>query len=397
MRIRLRTTIVASLFVVTACAQPRTQSPSVSSAELAAEQRKQEEIVVQDLVNDQRRLLSVGYPLLLAGADLCGDYVRRGAGFYLQGRDGFPEELRNAAERIFRFDGGYKIYYVAPGSPAAAAGLRDGDKVLSIDGKALPTTPEEMKKFREELNTKKEAPTSYVIERDGTEMTIEIRPVSVCDYELAVNPDQDVNAATDGETIAINQGMLRFVHNDDELALVVAHELAHDAMGHIDAQKQNAAVAGAGGLMLDILAAMVGVNTGGAFMKAAADAGQQAFSVEFEEEADYVGMYLMARAGYRIENAPDMWRRMAAVNPDAITVAKTHPTTPERFVALTKTIEEIDRKRETSIALMPEFKDRFEGRKRRSANLGRTAFGQSKADSRGPGESTPPPTPTPEP
>jgi predicted Zn-dependent protease len=34
--------------------------------------------------------------------------------------------------------------------------------------------------------------------------------------------------------------MLRFTGKDDELAVVVAHEIAHNAMGHIDAKKKNA-------------------------------------------------------------------------------------------------------------------------------------------------------------
>ena len=58
-------------------------------------------------------------------------------------------------------------------------------------------------------------------------------------------------------------------------------------------------VAGAGvGLVFDILAAVAGVNTGGDFMRIGAEAGAGAFSQDFEAEADYVGVYLMARGGY---------------------------------------------------------------------------------------------------
>ena len=63
--------------------------------------------------------------------------------------------------------------------------------------------------------------------------------------------------------IYITRGMLRFVDNPGEIATVVAHELAHNLMGHRAAKETNM-VAGAGvGLVFDILAAVAGVDTGG--------------------------------------------------------------------------------------------------------------------------------------
>ena len=48
-------------------------------------------------------------------------------------------------------------------------------------------------------------------------------------------------------------------------------------------------------------------NTKGAFTKTAAKRAQNAYSPEFEAEADYVGLYILARAGYNIDRAPDAW------------------------------------------------------------------------------------------
>ena len=85
-----------------------------------------------------------------------------------------------------------------------------------------------------------------------------------------------------------------------------------------------------------ILAAVAGVNTGGDFMRIGAEAGAGAFSQDFEAEADYVGVYLMARGGYDIGLAPNFWRRMAVIHPASIKTnhSSTHPSAPERFVAL---------------------------------------------------------------
>jgi len=52
---------------------------------------------------------------------------------------------------------------------------------------------------------------------------------------------------------------------------------------------------------------------------------------DFEREADYVGLYIMALDGWPIDSAPDLWRRMAAQSPGSIKFASSHPTTAERF------------------------------------------------------------------
>ena len=60
-----------------------------------------------------------------------------------------------------------------------------------------------------------------------------------------------------------------------------------------------------------------------------------------------MGLYLAARAGYRIGGAPDFWRRMAVEHPASIrgNMLATHPSPPQRSVMLRRTIDEIENKR----------------------------------------------------
>ena len=102
------------------------------------------------------------------------------------------------------------------------------------------------------------------------------------------------------------------------------------------------------------MAAAAGVNTQGNFAKGFGQIGADAYSVDFEQEADYVGLYLARRGGYSINNAADFWRRAAVEKiPEAITLSTTHPSTPERFVALNKTIREIQAKQAAGQPLVP--------------------------------------------
>jgi predicted Zn-dependent protease len=150
--------------------------------------------------------------------------------------------------------------------------------------------------------------------------------------------------------------MLKLVENDDELALVLGHELAHDAMGHAAKQMQNARMGMLGGALLDIAAAAAGANTQGEFTKLGGQMGARAFSQDFESEADYVGVYFMVRAGYNPKGVEQVWRRMAAENPTAINLGLSHPTTPARYLTIANTRTEIEAKQSSGQPLTRSLK-----------------------------------------
>jgi len=177
-----------------------------------------------------------------------------------------------------------------------------------------------------------------------------------CYYYFRLSQDNDLNSHADGENVVIYTGMIRFVESDDELAAVMAHELAHNLMGHIQAQKNNATIGFVLGVAIDALASSQGINSGGSISKTGEDIGVLSYSAEFEQEADYVGLYIMARAGYDIKKAPNLWRRMSAQNPKAIYVTSTHPSNATRFVALQKAVYEIKYKREHKSPVLPDLK-----------------------------------------
>lgn len=176
-----------------------------------------------------------------------------------------------------------------------------------------------------------------------------------CYYYFDIKYDDDLNAHADGQKVIVNSGMLRFLNNDDELATILGHELAHNLMGHVDASRTNTMAGMVVGVLVDSIAATQGISTGGTFGSMGQDIGNLSYSVEFEEEADYVGLYIMSRAGYNPNKAPDVWRRMSIEFPDNIYNAHTHPSNASRYVALKKTINEIDSKRNLHLALLPEM------------------------------------------
>lgn len=355
--IRRARLLLPAFLVFAACAGPQTRMPAVDSAAIAKEAREQKKLALQGWFEQDMRVQRIAYRLLTAGTELCGQKVGPIAGFSLLNRHDFPSEWLAAAEELYGVGDRPQIATVVPGSAAEAAGLEPGDIVLRVgdwetpQGKAAPRKT--IDRAREVLA--KQGRLTLHLLRGGAPLAVTLEPVRACSFAITIDNDDAVNAYADGHKIVLQKGMLRFARTDEELALVLAHELAHNAMGHVDAARKNALVGGAVGLLLDIAAAAAGVNTQGSFTDAGMRAGANAYSVDFEREADYVGMYLLARAGFDITDAPQFWRRMGAENPDAIVHNTTHPTTPERFLGLDQAIAEIESKIARGAPLLPDL------------------------------------------
>jgi hypothetical protein len=298
--------------------------------------------------------------LLAAALPLCKNETRAFAGVRAMTRESFAREWRSAAESLYGVDDRPRVVQVVRGSPAEKAGLRPGDILLAVNDRNVSADSDELAGLDAMLATGA-APAArtarFKILRGNDRETLNVETIAICGFELKTEQSAQPGAHADGKSVVVSEPMMRFFENDDEMALVVSHEIAHNAMRHIDAGRENIRTGAGAGLILDILAAVVGVDTGGVFMNAGANIGNEAYSIAFEQEADYVGLYIMARAGRRIEDAPNFWRRMATLSPESITEASSHPTAPERFLALEKTVAEIDGKRATGLALLPDVRE----------------------------------------
>jgi len=351
-------TILLSVFLFVGCATPQSRMPLVDKVSTDSEAEKQRELVVEDIINTNRRLQAVASRVVVSGTDLCAEKIAPYFGIHAWNEDFFQKEWKTAAQSKYGLTGQVHLSNVAIGSAADYAGLKEGDIIQSVDGWLPPYGKDGPQKLSEKLKElgKTGSPVEFTVLRGNEEKKISVAPTQACDFKVHLSPDDVKNAYADGKNIVINKGMMDFFKSDEEIALVVSHELAHNSMKHIDAKKKNATIAGIFGLLLDVAAAAGGVNTNGDFTRLASNAGGSAYSVEFEQEADYVGLYFMAKAGYKIDDAPNFWRRMATSNAQSISMKTSHPTHPERFVGLETAVREIKDKIENKQQLKPEMK-----------------------------------------
>jgi predicted Zn-dependent protease len=331
---------------------------SVSQDQIVIEQARQQQFALELALKQQLRLQTVAEPLLRAAVPLCGAKVRPISGFVAGNAYRWKKDYFNAAMAA-GYNDTLTLINVTTGLPAADAGLKVGDRILAIDGAPLVTGP----RASDDLASKLPSPKSKVAKRylityrrGASSATVTVVPQMACAYTPQVVEADETNAYSDGQSIFVTTGILRFLNDDSELAVVVGHELAHNAMHHIEAKMKNSLMGALLGAVVDVAAATQGVNTKGDFANQGAQLGAMVFSQDFEREADYVGLYILALADRPLDGTSNLWRRMAAAHPGSIKFASSHPTTAERFVRLNTWRGEIEQKVAMGEPLKPEMK-----------------------------------------
>jgi len=314
----LCTLLLAS--IVAGCAAIQTRLPDISIPSLLTEQTLQETLAFKDFEKNTERLMKVAGPIMSANTALCRK-TRLDIGVSTHSLKSYSKRLRFAANRELGVTNHVSIFHVRSGSTAQKAGLKRGDIILGLKQNGLAINS---KVFQKKL---KESPQSIRVKRGEKEFTVSVEPEKICNYPVKLSPTSTINAYANGKAITMTAGMMNFVKDDNELALIIGHELGHNTMGHIR----------------KIVTNMI-ISLGGT-----------RYTRPFESESDYVGMYYMARAGYNLEGVEDVWRRLAVTNPKSVVRAKTHPTYPDRYLRIAAARDEINAKKASGAALLPNF------------------------------------------
>ncbi|RUO62166.1 M48 family metalloprotease [Pseudidiomarina insulisalsae] len=132
-----------------------------------------------------------------------------------------------------------------------------------------------------------------------------------------VNQDQINAFAFFGGHIGINTGLLAETRNESELASVLAHEIAHVSQRHIVRNMEAMERTSPLSIVTLLGAILVGIANPEAGMAAAqaSVAGMQQRSINytrlFEQEADRIGLTILANSGFDPMGAPDFFGRLA--------------------------------------------------------------------------------------
>ncbi|MDR2575414.1 MAG: M48 family metallopeptidase [Treponema sp.] len=171
-------------------------------------------------------------------------------------------------------------------------------------------------------------------------------------WEYKLVQDDQINAwCMPGGKIVVYTGIMPVTKNEDGLATVMGHEVAHALLNHGKQRVSANFVAQLGLAAADITAAMLGgTDDSRKLLLGALGLGANLgvllpFSREHESEADHYGLILMAIAGYNPEESVPFWERMKALGGGSIEFLSTHPSNDTRIKDLgNKSIPEAQRK-----------------------------------------------------
>ena len=159
---------------------------------------------------------------------------------------------------------------------------------------------------------------------------------------LVIIKDPQINAfAVPGGLFALNTGLITSAKNLDEIAGVMAHEIAHVAQRHYsrsqEAFKGQGLLALAGIIVGAAIASQADSDVGSAVMlgtQAALMDKQLSYSRNQEREADRIGMQFMYAAGYNPQSMADYFETMHRATSRVSFLPDfwlTHPLTTERM------------------------------------------------------------------
>ena len=165
----------------------------------------------------------------------------------------------------------------------------------------------------------RKAPLSNDLELNGMVNRVGQRIAAVANkpeyqWEFAIiRDDRMINAfALPGGKVAVFTGILKITKNENGLATVIGHEIAHALQRH-GAERYSRSILETIG-QIGALAAGAAVGRPDAAMAAMSAYGvgvSLPFGRKQESEADYIGLKLMAQAGYDPREAVPFWERMS--------------------------------------------------------------------------------------
>jgi len=189
------------------------------------------------------RVAAIGYRLALAGRDLC---PMQGpvTGMQLHHLAEYERADRPAmiAAGLGRGPG---VLAVVAGSPAEAAGLRAGDVLLAVNGAAFPSPAAIAANPKSQIwrplveaaetllfDQLARGPVTLNVLRAGETFPLTLTPRTGCLLRVRLAYSNQRTAVANAPYVVVSSGLLGLVRNDDELAFVIAHEMAHVVLGH---------------------------------------------------------------------------------------------------------------------------------------------------------------------
>lgn len=199
----------------------------------------------------------------------------------------------------------------------------------------------------EQVGQKIAAATEAYLRQNGLE-----RELANFQWEFKLVKDNQVNAfCMPGGKIVVFEGLLPLTTSDDELAVVIGHEVAHAVAKHSNERMSQQLLAQYGSAIVNeaLSTRSSAIQTiGNTVFGLGAQLGVMLpYSRQQEYEADYMGMILMTLAGYNPESSISFWQKMAAGGSGGTAeFLSTHPSDTNRIAEIQRRLPEMAKYRQ---------------------------------------------------
>ena len=233
-----------------------------------------------------------------------------------------------------------------------AKGYAPGVNLLALPGEILVALMLDARNVAMETRGRYfSGPVEMLVQREDKKFSLTLYPQHLpAEYAIMVDThDQKLNAYAAPGRVILTTRLVNFCMNDDELALVEGHEIAHQVFGHLTQSAGQSRLGGLAGKVWNV-AGLFATQTIGKLSNLSSifwlkdttppsvrDAVVSSFSREDEREADLYGMWFAYQAGYDIERGVAVWERLGAVSRDPFEGTEylaNHPSPMERLARL---------------------------------------------------------------
>ncbi len=187
----------------------------------------------QQLQTLDARVQSVGWRLAHRNARFCKS-VAPAIGLLLQDHAGYPD--RDTVPEPLRASGPITVQAVAASSPADRERLAPNDPLAAVAGQVVAELPTvkpgdyaRLAGLHDRIDAALRATGQVELVRYGQTLTIVGVPVCTSRFEML---DSGMRAAADGRRVVIGRKLVEMLPEEDLLAAALAHELAHNVLGH---------------------------------------------------------------------------------------------------------------------------------------------------------------------
>lgn len=317
------------------------QAAAAQAAPPAPAERDSKIAQLREVQALDQRVADIGWRLATGNVELCPSQTGA-TGLTLHSASQYAPAYRAAARAAFALgERGPGVQTVAHGSPAWLAGIRPGDQLLSLQGEEFAAVPQgnpakasyaetdaAMARI-EALPAGKAVPLR--VNRAGTAIDLSLTPRPACASRFELATGDTFNANSNGTVVQVYGRLALTLTRDEDLALVMAHELAHNVLGHNQAIRKNRIPTGA----------------------AAAFSRKGRILRDFERMADRYGIFMAARAGYPYAHAPEFWRGLSAAAGLGAWIAASHPTPGNREASAAAAVAEVEALARSGAPLIP--------------------------------------------